>query len=63
MDKGLSAKLADFAGLSIDGSSLLIAVTTIHEYPGPLLSSQGDLFAFGCVFYEILTGHERQIRR
>lgn len=49
MDKDSSAKLADFAGLSIDGSSLLIAVTAIHEYSGPLLSFQGNLFAFGCV--------------
>src|SRR5271163_4530108 len=38
LDENLNAKLADFAGSSIDGSPLLIAVTASHEYPGPLLS-------------------------
>ncbi|KAF4966175.1 hypothetical protein FZEAL_10680 [Fusarium zealandicum] len=55
LDEGLNAKLADFAGSSIDGSPLLVAVPASHEFPGPLLSIQGDLFAFGCVLYEIMT--------
>lgn len=62
MDKDQRAKLADFAGSSVDGSPLLIAAPAIHEYPGPLLSSQGDLFAFGCVFHGIMTAHKRQMR-
>lgn len=56
LDGNLDAKLADFAGSSIDGCPLLIAVTASHEYPGELLSVQGDLFAFGSVLYEIMTG-------
>lgn len=55
LDENLNAKLADYAGSSIDGSPLSIAVTASHEYPGPLLSVQGDLFAFGSVLYEIMT--------
>ncbi|RSL40753.1 hypothetical protein CEP54_016031 [Fusarium duplospermum] len=55
LDEELNAKLADFAGSSIDGSPLLVAVPASHEYPGSLLSIQGDLFAFGCVLYEIMT--------
>jgi serine/threonine protein kinase len=57
LDENLNAKLADFAGSSIDGSPLLVGVTASHESPGPLLSIQGDLFAFGCVLYEIMTEH------
>lgn len=57
VDEHLNAKLADFAGSSIDGSALLVGVTASHESPGPLLSIQGDLFAFGCVLYELMTGH------
>jgi serine/threonine protein kinase len=36
LDRHLNAKLADFAGSSLDGSPLLIGVTASHEYPGPL---------------------------
>ncbi|KAF1364394.1 kinase-like protein [Lizonia empirigonia] len=57
LDEKLSARLADFAGSSLDGSPLLIAVTASHEYPGSVLSAQGDLFAFGSVLYEIMTGN------
>lgn len=39
LDKDLNVKLADFAGSSIDGSPLLIAVTASYEYSGPLLST------------------------
>lgn len=56
LDGGLKAKLADFAGSSIDSSPLLIAVTASHEYPGDTLSVQGDIFAFGSVMYEVMTG-------
>lgn len=57
LDDNLHAKLADFAGSSIDGSPLLVLVTESHEFPGPLLSIQADLFAFGGVLYEIIIGH------
>ncbi|KAF1994760.1 kinase-like protein [Amniculicola lignicola CBS 123094] len=52
----LDAKLADFAGSSLDGSALMIAVDSSHEYPGPLLSIKADLFALGSVLYSIMTG-------
>ncbi|KAK4039928.1 kinase-like protein [Parachaetomium inaequale] len=50
----LDVKLADFAGSSLDGSPLLIGVTPSHEYPGPLLSIEADLFALGYTLYEIV---------
>lgn len=56
LDKDLNTKVADFAGSSIDGSELLIVVTTSHEYPGSLLCPQADIFAFGSLFYELMTG-------
>ncbi|RSL95561.1 hypothetical protein CDV31_013835 [Fusarium ambrosium] len=55
LDEDFNAKLADFAGSSIDGSPLLVGITPSHESPGSLLSIQGDLFAFGSILYEILT--------
>jgi serine/threonine protein kinase len=57
LDANLHAKVADFAGSSIDGSPLLVVVTESHEFPGPLLSIRADLFALGNVLYEITTGH------
>lgn len=57
LDKSLNAKVADFAGSSLDGSPLLIAVTASHEYPGSVSSAKGYLFAFGSMLYEILTGN------
>lgn len=57
LDARLNAKVADFAGSSIDGSPLLVVVTESHEFPGPRLSVQADLFALGSVLYEITTGH------
>ncbi|KAK3299517.1 kinase-like domain-containing protein [Chaetomium fimeti] len=56
LDANLNARVADFAGSSIDGSPLLIVVTESHEFPGPLLSTRADLFALGSVLYEITTG-------
>ncbi|KAK4147640.1 kinase-like protein [Dichotomopilus funicola] len=56
LDGELNAKLADFAGSSLDGSGLLVCVAASHEYPGPTMSTQGDTFAFGSVLYEIVTG-------
>ncbi|KAK4237655.1 kinase-like protein [Achaetomium macrosporum] len=55
LDDALNAKVADFAGSSLDGSELLIAVTASHESPSPALSTWGDIFAFGSVVYEIMT--------
>lgn len=56
LDGELDVKLADFAGSSIDSLPLLVAITPSSEYPGNLLSVQGDLFAFGSLAYELLTG-------
>ena len=56
MDGDLNAKLADFAGFLLDGSLLLVAVTASHQYPGPALSIKGDVFSFGSVLYEIMSG-------
>jgi serine/threonine protein kinase len=55
LDRRLDAKLADFAGSSLDGSPLLIGVTASHEYPGPLLcTNKADIFAFGSTLYELM---------
>lgn len=56
MTEELDAKLADFGGSSLDGSSLLVVVNISHQYPGPLLSIQADIFALGSVLYNIMTG-------
>jgi serine/threonine protein kinase len=56
LDAQLNAKLADFAGSSLDGCPLLVAVTASHQYPGPAVSILGDIFALGSTFYEIMTG-------
>jgi serine/threonine protein kinase len=56
LDERFNAKLGDFAGSSLDGSKLLIGVTSSHRSPGSVLSTQGDIFAFGSVLYEIMTG-------
>ena len=56
LDVHLNAKLADFAGSSLDGSPLLVAVTASHRYPGPPLSILEDIFALGSTIYEIMTG-------
>jgi serine/threonine protein kinase len=61
LDRRLDAKLADFAGSSIDGSPLLIGVTASHEYPGPLMSTQADIFALGSTLYEVMTESRRYI--
>ncbi|KAE9978410.1 hypothetical protein EG328_001491 [Venturia inaequalis] len=56
LDSALHSKVADFAGSSIDGSSLSIQVMVSHRSPGDLNSIGGDLFALGSTLYEILTG-------
>ncbi|KAH8707024.1 kinase-like domain-containing protein [Phaeosphaeriaceae sp. PMI808] len=56
LDNELNAKVADFAGSSLDGSPLLIAVTASHRYSGPLLSKQADIFALGSTIYEVTCG-------
>ncbi len=55
LDRRFDAKLADFAGSSLDGSPLLIAVTASHERPGDLLCPEGDIFALGSTLYELMT--------
>ncbi len=57
LDEQLNTKLSDFGGSSLDGSPLLVAVTASHRCPGPALSIQGDIFALGSAFYEIMTGY------
>lgn len=56
LDGRLDARLADFAGSSLDGSSLLIVVAESHCSPGPLLSAEADIFALGSTLYEVMTG-------
>ncbi|KAK3302553.1 kinase-like domain-containing protein [Chaetomium strumarium] len=56
IDWRLDAKLADFAGSSLDGSPLLIATNESHTCPGRGLSRKGDIFALGSTNYELMTG-------
>jgi serine/threonine protein kinase len=58
LDAKFDTKIFDFAGSSIDGSPFLMDIfDENHRCPGPSrLSFQGDLFALGCVMYEIMTG-------
>jgi len=56
LDDNLNAKVADFAGSSLDGSPLLVAVTASHRYPGPLLSKLADIFALGSTLFEVICG-------
>ena len=57
LDGQINAKLTDFAGSSLDGSPLSVAVTASHRCPGPALSIQGDIFALGSTMFEIMTGN------
>ncbi|ATY60205.1 spindle assembly checkpoint kinase [Cordyceps militaris] len=53
----LDAKLADFAGSSIDGEEPLICYETSHEQPHNTgISTASELFALGSTFYEIMAG-------
>lgn len=56
LDGDLNAKVGDFAGSSLDGSPLLIAVTASHRYPGRLLSKQADIFALGSTLFGVTCG-------
>ncbi|RCI11567.1 hypothetical protein L249_7254 [Ophiocordyceps polyrhachis-furcata BCC 54312] len=58
LDAELNAKVADFAGSSLDQSPLLIESSAGYQCPEALLSVKGDLFAFGSLVYEIITGRE-----
>ncbi|KAF2813573.1 kinase-like protein [Mytilinidion resinicola] len=57
LDENLNAKLADFAGSSLEGSPLLVGVTASYRSPGDTLCIQGDIFAFGSTLYKIITGY------
>lgn len=57
LDRNLNAKLADFAGSSLDGKPLLVAIKASHKYPGPPLNIQADLFAFGSALYHMISAH------
>jgi serine/threonine protein kinase len=50
LDNNLDAKVADFAGSSLDGSPLS------NRYPGSLLSKQADIFALGSTIFEVICG-------
>ncbi|KAK3905293.1 kinase-like domain-containing protein, partial [Staphylotrichum tortipilum] len=54
LDRRLDAKLADFAGSSLEGLPLLICVTASHERPGDVLCPEADIFALGSTLYEIM---------
>lgn len=57
LDESLNAKLADFAGSSMDGQEPLICYETSHEHPDITgISRASELFALGSTFYEIMTG-------
>lgn len=56
LDANLNAKLADFAGSSLDGSPLLVVVTESHRRPGDTCCVEADIFAFGSTLYTIVTG-------
>ncbi|EOA84628.1 hypothetical protein ACJQWK_06522 [Exserohilum turcicum] len=56
LDENLNAKLADFAGSSLDGSPLLVIVTESHRRPGDTCCVEADIFAFGSTLYTIVTG-------
>ena len=56
LDSNLDPKIADFAGSSLDQSPLLLESPASYCYPGSSLSVQGDIFAFGSLVYEIMTG-------
>ncbi|RDA94430.1 hypothetical protein CP533_2259 [Ophiocordyceps camponoti-saundersi (nom. inval.)] len=58
LDADLNAKVADFAGSSLDQSPLLIESSACYQCPEAPLSVKGDLFAFGSLVYEIITGRE-----
>lgn len=56
LDGNLDPKIADFGGSSLDRSPLLIDGPASYVYPGSPLSVQGDIFTFGSLSYEIMTG-------
>ncbi|ROT36410.1 kinase-like protein [Sodiomyces alkalinus F11] len=58
LDAGWNAKVADFAGSSLDGSPLLVASPASYQCPESNTSVKGDIFAFGSLVYEIMTGQE-----
>ncbi|KAM3425809.1 hypothetical protein NHJ13734_009913 [Beauveria thailandica] len=62
VDDKLDAKVADFAGSSLDLSPLLIESPAFNPYYTPL-STKGDIYAFGSLAYEILTGHRLDLDR
>lgn len=64
LDDCLDLKLSDFQGLYIDKDGVTHngqALESTKSYlprPGDYSDERSDLFALGCAFYEILTGHE-----
>ncbi|KAJ6779517.1 hypothetical protein PWT90_06368 [Aphanocladium album] len=58
LDMRGNARICDFAWASLRSRTLLAQAFASHEYPGDRLSVAGDLFAFGSVMYELVTGSE-----
>ncbi|KAF2245225.1 kinase-like protein [Trematosphaeria pertusa] len=56
LDENLNAKVADFAGSSLDRSPLLVVVTESYRRPGDTCCIKADIFAFGSTVYNIVTG-------
>ncbi|POR34532.1 Uncharacterized protein TPAR_05313 [Tolypocladium paradoxum] len=57
LDDDLNPELADSAGSSLDGSPLHVESAASYQYPGKRCQS-ADIFAFGSLAYEMMTGHE-----
>lgn len=58
LDERGNARLGDFAWASMRWGTMIAQIPASHEYPGDRLSVRGDLFAFGSVMYELVTGSE-----
>ncbi|KAF2837768.1 hypothetical protein M501DRAFT_937097 [Patellaria atrata CBS 101060] len=61
LDEGFNAKLADFAGSSIDGEEALIGYDTSREHPEYEItdvSTGSEIFVLGSTFSEIMTGSQ-----
>ncbi|KAL2124231.1 hypothetical protein VTJ04DRAFT_596 [Mycothermus thermophilus] len=59
LDAQLNARVANFTGSSMDGSTLPYEMSSPgYVYPGDRNCKKGDVFAFGSLVFELLTGRE-----
>lgn len=57
LDAHMHARVADFAGASLDGSERLIVAAYTYDWPGgDNFRTRTDVFALGSVIYQIMTG-------